>query len=319
MIGKLGKISPIKKVYSSEHRTLETSLSSLGRNRLPGTGLRVGPTREPSGEYRTGLNPDALYIKRMKSAEEQAQEKERVTKLKDELENLSGLDLGPRSDYYTKMTDAEYGTPTRARFVKLMDGTNLFNLDDIQDAITYAWLRVHENIAPSMQAFKEGRISARSEDIFFFVDDEEYQTEQTYKENTIIDKAVASLINLSPIKRAKIARLLGLKISSDAREDAVYNALTKYIKDTTTKDKLHNVNLFNKFIDMKDDNLEVQYLVEEALNLNIYRLNKYKVYEGENVIASTKQEVIEMLSTPKYQEDLLALKEKIKSKRTVEA
>ena len=61
-MGKLGKISTIKKEYNSAGmQTMQGGLSQRGLSRIPGTGVFKYPYKELDGRYRTGLDADAAY------------------------------------------------------------------------------------------------------------------------------------------------------------------------------------------------------------------------------------------------------------------
>ncbi len=319
-MGKIGKISSIKKEYSGDYKeTLAGSLARNGYTRFPGTGVRFVPWKETNGEYRTGLNENALYIKQMErtNPEEAEQEKARVRALREDLEEQTGMDLGPRSEYYSKMFDSNYRQNNRAQVVKLKDGINMFNLDDPYQAITYHWLKVHEDIAPSIQAYKEGRVR-NSQNISYFVDDFEYETEVEYSKNMKMNKAIEDLNTMTPDRQFKIARLLGLPIMENDKPSVIYNAINTFIKDVANNNTLQNVNMFNRINSMTDENFNVKFLVEEGLKYNVYRIKSMRIYEGETVIAKDKDELIENLSTPKYQDDLLALEEKVRQRKLQE-
>lgn len=320
-MGKIGKISPIKKQHSTEYgQSLATSLAAQGFTRFPGTVDIKTPHKERNGEYRTGLDPNALYIKGLPK-EEQAQEIERVTALREELESMTGLDLGPRSDYYAKMFQGE---GARASYVKLIDGPNTFNLSDPTSAITYAWLRVHPEIAPSYSAWERGQSNTRCpkiSDCQFFVDDYEYETEIAYKEKTLINKAINLLENMTPIRQLKVAKLLSLPISYNSKPEVVYNALDTYIKQGSTKHgkALSNVKNFNNISSIADENIEIRFNIKQALDFNIFRKGKAgKIMEGEVLIADSEEEAVEYFTNPKNQDDLLALKKKIKEAEIID-
>jgi len=322
-MGKVGKITSIKHEYSSSMaQTLVGSLAREGYTRIPGTGKTFVPYKEKNGEYRTGLDPNALYIKQLEKLhpEEAEQEKARVTDLKAELEAMAGFDLGPRSDYYTKMYDDEFGQPTRAKLYKMLDGVNIFRFDDLQDAITYAWLRVHPEIAPSHQAYLSGRIK-NVDKVQHFIDDEDFETEIAYKQKTLINKAIATLDGMNPDRQKKVAKLLGLPVSHNTKESVVYNTIDTFIKESTQRDgnKSRNLDLFNKVVSMADENLNIRYLVKEAFHYNIYRLKNGLLYEGQNEIAKDEEEWIGILSSPRRQEDLIALEEKVKTAKLADA
>jgi hypothetical protein len=86
-MGKTGKISTIKREYnSSQLQTMDSGLAQKGMTRIPGTGVFKYPYKELDGKYRTGLDPDAAYIRRIKDDTERELEVERVTALKAKLE-----------------------------------------------------------------------------------------------------------------------------------------------------------------------------------------------------------------------------------------
>ena len=101
-MGKLGKISTIKKEYNnSQLQTMQASLALRGFTRVPGTGVFKYPYRELDGRYRTGIDPNASYIQRIQDPTEREIEVERVTALKEKLQRALGdVDLGPRSSFW---------------------------------------------------------------------------------------------------------------------------------------------------------------------------------------------------------------------------
>ncbi len=322
-MGKIGKISPIKRQYSKEQgATLATSLADKGYTMFPGTVKGMVPYKEKNGDYRTGLDPEALYIKKM-PAEEAEVEKARVTALFKEVTEATGLDLGPKSDYYSKMFDSHFSDTERAQYVKLEDKPNVFNLSIVQQVITFAWLRVHPEIAPTYSTWERGLSSHRCpfvKDCQFFVDDEDFEQEQAYKQKTLINKAINSLEDMSPTRQLKIAKLLNLPVSYNSKPEAIYNELDTYIKETTVNGrKTGNIANFNAISKMADDNLEVKFRIKEALDFNVFRTGKGgKIYEGETIMGDDEQDLIEFFTNPKHQDDYLALQRKIDNAKSVE-
>ena len=129
-MGKTGKISTIKREYnSSQLQTMDSGLSQKGFTRIPGTGVFKYPYKELDGKYRTGLDPDSTYIKRIEDPTERELEIERVTKLKARLENeLGDIDLGPRSKFWNYGLSTSTDDQTHVQPVKLLDGDNYFDL-----------------------------------------------------------------------------------------------------------------------------------------------------------------------------------------------
>ena len=216
------------------------------------------------------------------------------------------------------------GSSLRANYVKLIDGPNTFNLSDPMSAITYAWLRVHPEVAPSYFSWERGQSSVRCPQISqcqFFVDDEEYETEIAYKDNIVINKAINGLDSMSPTRQLKIAKLLNLPVSYNSKPAVIYNAINKFIKEGTTKQgaRLANVKAFNDIASMTDENIEIKFSVKEAIDFNIYRRGKAgRIYEGEVLVGDSESEVVEFFSNPKHQDDYLALKKKIQAAQVID-
>lgn len=318
-MGKTGKISSIKKEYNRNNGSLEASLSLHGYSRFPGTGVRFVPYKEPNGSYRTGLDENAPYLQKMKRThpENWKIETDRIKALKKDLEERSGLDLGPRNDYYTQMFNDRVSI--KAEIIRLKEGDNIFDLDDVFKAITYAWLRVHPLIASSYGAYERGEYPSNTQ---FYVNDEDIEEEIKYKRKTQINKAVGTLDSLGLDKRKKVARLLGLPVSESSKETFVYNLLDTFIKSQEIKagdyKGANPVDLFLKFAEMDDKIVSTKDLVEQAIKHSIYRITKGgRITEGGQEIAKSKDELVSDLMDDKFQDDLLALQEKLKMKKSV--
>lgn len=318
-MGKIGKISSIKKEYNRNNGSLEASLAANGYSRFPGTGVRFVPYKEANGEYRTGLNVKAPYLERMRKThpENYKLEVERITALKNKLEALTGISLDSRSPYYTDIFNDRVSV--KAQIIRLKEGDNVFDLEDPFQAITYEWLRVHPLIASSYQAYERGEYPANTQ---FFVNDESIEEDLKYKRKTLVNRAISTLETLSLEKRRKVARLLGLPVSDNSKEQFVYNLLDTFIKQSEIKSGDYKggnpVDLFNKFAEMDDKLVTTKDLVDQAIKHSIYRITKGgRITEGGQEISKSKEELVEMLLDDEYQDDLLALQEKLKMKKSV--
>lgn len=218
-MARVGKISVIPKDYSKGFPTMEKSLREKGMSRVPGTVRMLFPYKEANGKYRTGLDENATYIRNMAeiNPEEAQLERDRVIKIKKELEKKTGIDLSPTAPYYnhTSQKVAQKVSP-----VKLADGDNIFNLDDPWQAITYHWLRVHPSIASSLQAYEKGRYPSETQ---YYVNDEDIESEIIYRKKKTSNDAIIKFDQWSLEKRRKIARLLDLPVDDEMKEETVYN------------------------------------------------------------------------------------------------
>ena len=318
-MGKTGKISTIKREYnSSQLQTMDSGLSQKGFTRIPGTGVFKYPYKELDGKYRTGLDPDATYIKRIQDPVEKELEIERVTKLKARLENeLGDIDLGPRSKFWNYGLSTSTDDQTHVQPVKLLDGDNYFDLSVPFQEIAFSWLRVHPTIASSHQAWERGEYPA---DTQFYIVDDEIENAVIYKKKQLINKAIVKFDSMTQEKKRKVARLLGLPVSEDSKEEVVYNLVDNVLKQTEFKSGkysgLNPVEVFNRFADMKEDLLHIQDLIKQAIAHSVYRVKANgKVYEGEFEIAKDEQDLIKFLADDDNQDELLILESKLKTKK----
>jgi hypothetical protein len=318
-MGKTGKISTIKREFnSSQLQTMDSGLAQKGMTRIPGTGVFKYPYKELDGKYRTGLDPDAAYIRRIKDDTERELEIERVTALKAKLENEIGdIDLGPRSKFWNYGLSLSPDDQTHVQAVKLMDGDNYFDLSNAFQEIAFSWLRVHPTIASSHQAWERGEYPAETQ---FYVVDDEIENAVIFKKKQLINKAIVKFDSMTPEKKRKVARLLGLPVSEDSKEEVVYNLVDNVLKQTEFKNGkysgLNPVEVFNRFADMKESLLHIKDLVKQAVAHSIYRIKPNgKVYEGEFEIAKDEEDLIKFLADDDNQDELLVLEGKLKTKK----
>jgi len=318
-MGKTGKISTIKKEYnSSQLQTMQSGLAAKGLTRIPGTGVFKYPYKELDGQYRTGLDPNAAYIRRINDPLERDMEKERVTALRERLQNsLGGVDLGPRSQFWNYGLSTSTSDTLHVQPVKLIDGDNYFDLSVPLQELAFAWLRVHPTIASSYQAWERGEFPA---DTQFYVADDEIENAVIFKKKQLINKAIAKFDAMTPEKKRKVARLLGLPVTEETKEEAVYNQVDNVLKQTEFKNGkyqgLSTVEVFNRFADMKENLLHIKDLVKQAIGHSVYRVKPNgRIYEGEFEVATDEDELVRYLADDDNQDALITLEQRLKSKK----
>ena len=318
-MGKLGKISTIKKEYNSAGmQTMQGGLSQRGLSRIPGTGVFKYPYKELDGRYRTGLDADAAYIKRIADPTERELEIERVTELRQKLEDaLGGIDLGPRAIFWNYGLSKSADDTTHVQTVKLLDGDNYFDLTVPFQELAFSWLRVHPTVASSYQAWERGDYPA---DTQFYVVDDDIENAVIFKKKQLINKAISKFDTMTPEKKRKVARLLGLPVTEDTKEEIVYNQVDNILKQSEFKtgsfQGLNPVEVFNRFADMKEALLHIKDLVKQAITHSIYRVKPSgKVYEGEFEIAKDEEDLVKFLIDDDNQDELITLEGKLKTKK----
>ena len=318
-MGKIGKISTLKKEYNnSQLQTMQGGLALKGFTRIPGTGVFKYPYKELDGQYRTGLDASAAYIRRIQDITERELEIERVTNLRKRLEAALGdIDLGPRSSFWNYGLSTSSDDMLHVQAVKLLDGDNYFDFSNPSQELAFAWLRVHPTIASSYQAWERGEYPA---DTQFYVADDEIENAVIFKKKQLINKAIIKFDAMSAEKKRKVARLLGLPVSEDSREDMVYNQVDNLLKQTEFKNGKHQglnpVQVFGQFADMKENLLHIKDLVKQAITHSIYRVKPNgRIYEGEFEIASDEDDLVKFIANEDNQDQLLTLEGKLKTKK----
>jgi hypothetical protein len=318
-MGKIGKISTLKKEYNnSQLQTMQGGLATKGLTRIPGTGVFKYPYKELDGQYRTGLDANAGYIRRISDPLEREMEVERVTALKTKLETALGdVNLGPRSSFWNYGLSTSTEDVLHVQAVKLTDGDNYYDLGNPFQELAFAWLRVHPTIASSYQAWERGDYPA---DIQFYVADDEIENAILFKKKQLINKAISKFDVMTPDKKKKVARLLGLPISDDSKEEIVYNLVDNVLKETEFKggkfQGLSTVEVFNRFADMKENLLHIRDLVKQAVTHSVYRVKPNgRIYEGDYEIAVDEDALIKFLADDDNQDELLTLEGKLKTKK----
>jgi hypothetical protein len=307
-------IKPIAKAYSPDHISLESSLAKHGYSRNPGAYTTKFPYKEANGKYRTGLDPDAAYLQSWPEEERQA-EIERIKETKARLEDVTGIDLSPRSPYYNFAKGDANGN--RVVPIKLGTKAEFFNMDDPIQEITWNWLRVHPTIAPSLQAYQTGQVHQQI--VEYYVADDNVEDAVTFKKKQALNKAIIKLdeLNEVPEKLRQIARLMGLPASENVKQMTVYNMIDNLLKSgefqTGDYKGSNPVTVFMELCKLTEERAHVRDIVNEAIKANIYRIrNNGKIYEGENEVAQTKDQLVNYLLEDKNQEDLMALEKKLK-------
>lgn len=320
-MGKVGKISVIPKDYSEGFATMEKSLRQNGMTRTPGTVVMKFPYKELSGKYRTGLDENAASILKIGDDHARSLEQARIKKLRQKLEAQTGMDLSPTSPFYNHVGKGPRDTyqGERVKGIKMIDGDNLFNLDDPWQAITYYWLCAHPTIASSLQAFSIGQYPSNT---VYYVADDEIEATIEYNKRKSANDAIVFFSSWSLEKRRKVARLLDLPASEDTKEEIVYNLVDSFLKAKTVARGAFMgqdpIRVFTVYAQLKDDVIYVKDVVKQALDSQIYRERMGgRIFEGEQELYQSEEELVEHLLDDRHQNDLFELEKKIAMKKSI--
>jgi len=326
-MARTAKISPLRKEYSNTFNTIDQQLAKNGYYRAPGTAITVLPHKEASGKYRTGLDKDAPYLNNL-SEEDREAEVKRIIADKERLEAALGMAgtgiLDPTSPFYNFAASSEtlkkrFGSDIKVSPVRLGTDDMLFELngDDVMKEITWNWLSVSPRIAPSLDAYKQGKVSS---DVQYYIADDEAENKDKYRKNKAINEAIVAFDALTPSKRKQIARLMGLPVTEDTKEEVVYNQMDTQLKLGEFKEGPNKggspIRLFNELLKTTDERLKVKDLIEQALTHSVYRIGVgQKIMEGEVVASPSKEDMVEHLLKVENQMELIALEKKLNNKK----
>lgn len=323
-MAKIARILPIPVEFRPGVQSIQNSLAERGIFRYPGTKVGLVPIMENNGRFKTGLDWEAAYIDHIIDP---AAKKAEIAKIKERYERLSKatrLDLNPIPkrgeedfNYYSGVYGVNYNKPSVAHPIKLSGHENVFNFSDPFEEVTYWWVIQYNNlIASSLEAVNSGRCH---KDVQFYVHNPEEEAGIIYKKKTAANKAIVALDAMSLDKRKKVARLIGLSIQDNDKEEIVYNQIDTFLKLPEIKIGEYQgqdpVALFNRMANMEAQLLEVSDLVNTAIQLRVYNLKGQIVCEGDSPIADTKAQLITSLCTEAKQRELLSLEARVNDKK----
>jgi hypothetical protein len=322
-MARIAKILPLPVNFKQGEMTMQNALAEKGYMRHPGTGIGIVPIQGLDGKYLTGLDPEANYIRRMRITNPEAAEKEAkvVRERKERLEAATGIELGPRSEYYSGVYGSKFNTGQVASRVKLVDGDNTFNFSNPHKEIEYWWLtQITDLIAPSIEEWKRGICKST---VQFYISNPEAEASIVYEKNMTIAKAIESLKVMSVDRQRKVAKLIGLPITDNDKPEIVFNQLfimlNNSIIDSGDYKGQNSIDLFNKIASMTDKILTVKSLVKEALHLRVFSKRQGIIYEGSVSIAQSEDELVNDLSLESKQMERLALETRVADKKKVKS
>lgn len=319
-MSRIAKILPLPVTFRSGEMTMQNALAEKGYMRHPGTGIGIVPVLGLNGEYLTGLNPNALYIRKMSVMDKAGALREAaiVLERKERLEAETGLKLDSRSDYYSKVYDTGlFGTGMVASRVKLVDGQNVFNFSNAHKEIEFWWLsQVTDLIAPSLEHWKAGKCKST---VQFYISNPEAEASIVYKQNMTEASAVESLKRMSVQRQRQICTLLGLKVTNNDKPEMIFNTLfavinSKVISIGDYKNQ-NAIELFNKISELSDKSLQVKSVVKEAIAMRLFIRKQGLIFDGEQMIAESEDALVLSLSLDSKQMEFLALETRLADKK----
>lgn len=318
-MAKIAKILPLPVEVVNGEKSTRNALAEKNFMRHPGTGVGFPPIKGMSGKFLTGLDENADYINQIPNATDREAEKIKVKERRERLELATGIDLSPKGEYYSGVYGPKYGTNEVANRVRLFDGENVFNFANALKEIEFWWVIQNTDlIASSLEKFKKGTCKST---VQFYVSNPEEEAGIIYSEKKAQNKAIKDLEAMSLEKTRKVAKLLGLPITDDTKEEILYNSLDNFIRSGEVKNGeaqgQRSVTLFNSIMAIPDGILTTRSLIKDALNLRVYSKRSGIIYEGSAIVADSEDNLVKDLSSTKQESQMkyLALETKVSDKK----
>jgi hypothetical protein len=286
-------------------QTPDQSAQSIGldkynRSKFPLTFEIMQPGRTSDGRWVTGLDENALSVKRIVDPVLRAERMEEIKSIREELENITNLDLSANSKYW----DTYY--------IKVVDKLGL-NFDLPQDRIKYYVLIANDYAAPELEARNNPDLINTK----FYVhrtDTEEGAKAIKAKER---DKAIFELYSMRDNKNKLVLLgkyIFGTKVKDAMSSDAVYNIL----RDGLTNDKEGTIlRKFNDATTKTVEELQYKLVVDEAVAKHVVRIREGYYQRGNATYGKTMKDVIKFLSSPENANEFASIKEELDEKRAL--
>lgn len=290
------------KVQPGNMRTLEGSLFSEGHAFIPNT-YRTFHPKFSSGIMRTGLDPDAIKINAILDPEAKKQERERISSLKAYYEALLNEDLSPNSSYYDNIKE---------NGVSLEDGDNIFNLANPVEAVNYYWIMETGMVANNISDLESGKLDPKI--VRFYVHDSDEDTKKAFERKRRINEVKVMLDRMTNEERSQTAKLLGLAILPMSTVEEVYNILDDFLGKTVGSLGYDPIEKFKEVTSLPKEIKETRAFVQDLIKMNVVRLKKGSVVEGNQVWAKDVTEFESFLLDKNNSDIYAAFRDKLKNK-----
>ena len=275
-------------------------LDKYDKSKFPGTFEIMQCGRGADNRWVTGLDENALSIKRIQDPELRAKMSEEKKVLREELERLTGHDLSANSDYWLNF------------YIKVVDKLAL-NFDIPMDRVRYYVLLANNFSAPELEA----KIDPEYINTKFYMHRSDSEDSQKVVKSRERDKAVSDLFNMydHPSKLKLIGRfILGTKVKESMSTDSVYNLL----RDALANDKEGTiVRKFAEATSKTIEELSYKLVVDEAIQRHVIRIREGYYQRGNATYGKTMKDVLKFLSSPENANEFQSIKEEVEEKRSL--
>jgi hypothetical protein len=274
-------------------------LAKYGMSKLPGTKQATQPGIGPDGRWITGIDENALSVAKIENAEERKKIQIEKKTLREKLEKALGqnLDAGPNNpfwdDYLVDLTS-----------MKIIDMDNPKHRLELEVALA------NGDIAPSLESTSTPEY--RNAKFYLYIEEDEARA--TVSLVRLKDEAKSKLVEIAKNKKKLdlVGRyVLPKKIRADLSEDTKYQLLSMWIDENVKDQKVSNAERFLKVVEMKNEELYVKLIMDDAIAKKVIRFRENRYQRGNITYGRTPGEVLEFLSNDENQLELASIKSEL--------
>lgn len=284
----------IKEIADSAAESV--GLDKYGRSKIPGTKHVIQAGEGPDGRWITGIDDQALSINRLEDVQLREKVKKEKIKIRERLEKALGVNL-----------DAAPSNPFWDTFFVDITGMRVVDMSNPRDELALEIAIANGDIAPSLEATSLPEYRRAK----FYRHVEEEESKLNVSKARIENKAKAGLEKLAenPKRLDLVARYtVPRKLNRDMSPDSKYQVLNQWLTETPKDSRITNAEKFLRVLDMKNDELFIKILLDEAIARSVIRYREGLFQRGNVTYGRTMEEMLDFFKLDQNQAELGTMK-----------
>jgi hypothetical protein len=272
-------------------------LEKEGRSKFPGCVDLIQPAIGRDGRWKTGMDDLAYSVLSIRNSEERTALQEKLRRERKEIEELTGLNLDARSEFWDT-------------YLVEVNGNTVLDLTNPLHRIKYHVLLASDDVAPSLkETFNVDYLYAK-----YYVAREFEEVQDEMSKKMRYNDAIYAMKDLlkTPDKALLIGQYLDLNIKATTPPDNVYALFQNFIDQD---EKLGSIDRFTHALELSPEEINIKLIYADAIRFNVIRLRDGLYQRGNITLGRTPGEVIKFLEDVKNSSELLSIQEEVEMKK----
>lgn len=272
-------------------------LEKENRSKFPNCYDLIQPPQGRDGRWITGLDEFARSILAIKDPAERKAVQDKVRAEREELEQLTNLDLSGKSSFWDEF------------FVEL-NPKKPFDLTIPMDRIKLHVVLASQDVAPGLKDTNKAEyfnskyyVAKKHEDVADKISKKKKKAEA--------DSALLELLK-TPDQAILIGRYLGLALSKNTPQDNIFDAFSTSIE---ADDQTGFIDKFMGALKKSNDELSIKLIFDDGIKFNVIRLRDGYYQRGNITYGKSIADAITFLSDIKNQQELLSVQDEVENKK----